>query len=234
MKRLQVGILAAGLGSRMQEKSKTKPLAKIQGRTLLEYQLENYQKITKGEIHCALREELLNDQDKATLLKAHKAHFLFVNTDSSLHTLGKLIAEMGKDEPILFSMVDTIIKKSDLTHFVEFCSKLRPGENAVVTTKFIDDEKPLWVHSDPNGNITAFNDQPSPLVTSGIYYLTPEARTLAQNLIWGGTHKMRNFLGNLVSHGICVKSFVVEKTIDVDHPSDLEKAEEFLRNSKVE
>jgi hypothetical protein len=62
-----------------------------------------------------------------------------------------------------------------------------------------------------------------------MYFLSPAAMRLALDEAAKGTHKMRNFLSKLAAGRFPVKSFVVGKTIDVDHPSDLEKAAQFLQ-----
>ena len=82
--------------------------------------------------------------------------------------------------------------------------------------------------------MTAFGLPQSPYVTSGMYFLNAKARKIALTELAQGTHKMRNFLKNLQVSGVPIKTFVVQKTIDVDHPSDLEKAEQFLRGSNPE
>jgi hypothetical protein len=52
---------------------------------------------------------------------------------------------------------------------------------------------------------------------------------IAKELTQKGIQKMRNFLAELTSQGIPIKTFVVSKTIDVDHPSDLDKAAAFMQ-----
>jgi NDP-sugar pyrophosphorylase family protein len=228
---LRLGILGAGLGSRMKSAAHTKPLAKIDGKTLLEHLILKFQATGISDIQVALREELLSPGDIAALPRLPGLEYLFVNTESSLHTLGALIAAMGKDRgPILFSMADTVVQQGDLQGFVDHCRQLKASENAILATSHVDDESPLWVHTDPQNKAWKFGGEASGFVTSGMYFLQPQAMEMAEILIESGTQKMRNFLGHLASQGIAIKSFVVAKTIDVDHPSDLKKAAEFLRS----
>ena len=223
---LRLGILGAGLGSRMKSEAHTKPLAKLAGKTLLEHLISRFENTGISDIHCALREELLTPNDKKQLPLG--PHYLFVNTESSLHTLGALVDSMGTQSPVLFSMADTVLRQSDLQAFVSFCGQLGPGECAILATPHVDDESPLWVHSSPQGLATKFGLPASNLVTSGMYFLQPQAMEIAKQKISEGTQKMRNFLAHLAEQNIAIKTFVVAKTLDVDHPSDLEKAEEFL------
>lgn len=225
---LKVGILGAGLGSRMQSNSRSKPLAKLGAYSLLDLMVSNINKIAPSSIHCALRDELTLASDKVGLPTG--VHYLYVNTESSLHTLKELILAMGTDQPVLFTMADTIILPADFQKFAQFCAALPLNTNAVLVTPFVDDEKPLWVQVDSENMVTNFGADPGPYVTSGMYYLSPLAMENALGCVEEGMEKMRNFLGNLVQKKVPIKTFVVSKTIDVDHPSDLEKAAIFLHS----
>ncbi len=237
-----VGILGAGLGSRLKSESHAKPLAKIGGSSLLQRWLDQLSRSSDGSILCALREELLKDEDFQNLPKSPFLNYLFVNTPSSLHTLVELIRALKKPTvPTLFLMADTILKDQDLQNFVNFCQKLPHDQCAVLTTTYVDDEKPLWVHrsaaglvtdfaSSPNPEETSSLSQPAQEITSGLYWLNPKAMEIAEEVLAEGTDKMRNFLKRLATGGTPIKTFVVAKTIDVDHPLDLKKAADFLQN----
>ena len=225
----RAGILGAGLGSRLRSRTHAKPLVKIGGKSLLSHLASGLRANGIPEIFCALREELLTTEDRSHLPTEPGLHYLFVNTESSLHTLGALVNAMDASSgPVLFSMADTVLKKSDLQGFLHFCQGLHPGECAVLVTTFVDDEKPLWVHLGPNGDAVKFSAEPAHHITSGMYFLSPQAMEIADELIKSGAQKMRNFLAALPQRGIPIKTFVVTKTIDVDHPSDLDEAADFL------
>lgn len=226
----RVGILGAGLGSRLKTEAGAKPLASLGGgETLLGLLLGRFRKEGAGDILCALRGELMTDSLRASLPGHPGVRYLFKDTESSLHTLTELIRGWERREPTLFSMADTVMLPEDFSRFLAFCAGLAPGENAVLVTTFIDDEKPLYVRLDGQGNATGFGSDATPHVTSGMYFLSPEAMEIALEMVDSGVHKMRNFLSGLASRGAPIKTFVVGKTIDVDHPSDLAKAAAFLR-----
>ncbi|MCO5142386.1 MAG: NTP transferase domain-containing protein [Oligoflexia bacterium] len=229
---MPLGILGAGLGSRMKEKGHSKPLVKIQGKTILEHSLLNFSIAGFHSITCALRLELLSNDDKANLPQLPYLEYLFVNTPSSLHTLFELNKKIPENQSAAFAMVDTVLFRKDLQEFASFCSNLGENESALLVTPHIDDEKPLWVHIDDKKMVTKISStEPSTLVTSGIYYLSRAARSKIAPLIDQGVERMRNYLKSLVDDNQAVKVFVVEKTIDVDHPSDLIHAENIiLRN----
>ncbi len=227
-KNLHVGILGAGLGSRLKSQTKAKPLAMLHGHSLLAHMVNRLTEYQVQSIHCALRQELFTEEDKRHLPAGPR--YLFVNTESSLHTLVELIHFMGSQNSALFTMADTVLKKDDLKSFLDFCQTLPDGCCAVLVTAFVDDEKPLWVHLDRHSQVKKFSSEAATYVTSGLYFLTPQAMEIAKEVQSEGMHKMRNFLAHLTERKIPIKTFVVSKTIDVDHPSDLEKAADMLRS----
>jgi NDP-sugar pyrophosphorylase family protein len=199
------------------------------GRTLLETLLGRFRNNGFSEITCALRAEQITPDMRQILPKSPGLDYIFVDTESSLHTLAELIRSLGSGRSVLFSMADTVILPEDFSAFVRFCRSLSEGENAVLVTPFVDDEKPLWAEIDEKGRIVHFGGEKGSFVTSGMYFLCASSMELALKEVGAGTHKMRNFLSKLVESGSIVNSFVVSKTIDVDHPSDLEKAAQLLQ-----
>jgi NDP-sugar pyrophosphorylase family protein len=228
-KTIRAAVLGAGLGSRLRTRAKAKPLASLAGKSLLAHLISRLKHCGITEIHCALREELLSQEDKDKLPREAGLSYLFVNTESSLHTLVELIRKMGGSAgPVLFTMADTVLQREDLAEFVRFCRGLPASDNAILLTSYVDDENPLWAHLKENGSIEKLSAEPAQHITSGLYFLQPEAMEIAQQLEKDGVQRMRNFLTALADRGFPIKTFVVSKTIDVDHPSDLDKAADFL------
>ena len=97
-------------------------------------------------------------------------------------------------------------------------------------TDFIDDEKPLYVGTDENMNITGFFDEKNncKLISGGIYGLTPAAITILRQCIERGDSRMRNFQRALVAAGCRLKARLFSKVLDIDHAGDIAKAEKFL------
>lgn len=223
------GILGAGLGSRMQSVSSCKPLTKVAGETLLGRTARLLLEAGANPVVCALRDELVPPTARDDLPSGPR--YIFVNTESSLHTLAEVLRALPKPWPnhVFFTMADTVLAPHDFQAYLRFCRQLNPGECGILATRFIDDEKPLYVHQDPSGRVQRFGgSEASGIVTSGMYYLSSEALALVEPEVARGTHKMRNFLGLLAERQVPIKSFVVEKTIDVDHPLDLAQAEALL------
>lgn len=99
-------------------------------------------------------------------------------------------------------------------------------------TDYIDDEKPLYVDVDESNNdIKAFLDKSDTcrFISGGIYGLTPRAIDTLTACIERGDSRMRNFQRALVADGLSLKAFNFSKVLDIDHASDIKKAEDFLK-----
>jgi len=98
-------------------------------------------------------------------------------------------------------------------------------------TTYIDDEKPLYVTTDDQQHITAFLDcEAHPhYISGGIYGLTPRSLDVLRACIQRGESRMRNFQRALLSDGLRLKAWPFTKVLDIDHASDIAKAEQFLK-----
>ena len=228
-------ILGAGLGSRLQSRSKSKPLSPLLGETLLSRLLKDIKKYPFVDISCALRAELTSAEERSQLPNRDSVRYLFVDTESSLHTLGEVHKAATSNPAHLFvTMADTILLPGDLHRFLRICETLGAAESAVLVTPFIDDEKPLYAHVNTAGEVSMFGPEApqmgEKLVTSGMYCLSRQALEQLPFALSGGMHKMRNYLSFLLEQRERIKTFVVQKSIDVDHPSDLDQASAFLKD----
>ena len=128
----------------------------------------------------------------------------------------------------ILTTVDTIFRENDFRRYVEAFE--REGEDVdglMAVTSYIDDEKPLYVDVDSQMRITAFNDTPSAdakYISGGIYGLDHTAVGVLHKCIDGGVSRMRNFQRALVADGLNLHACDMDKIIDVDHQSDIEKA----------
>ncbi|MBP5477781.1 MAG: NDP-sugar synthase, partial [Bacteroidaceae bacterium] len=119
------------------------------------------------------------------------------------------------------------------------------GDGMMAVTDYIDDEKPLYISTDAKMNITGFHDslenfaasEPGKdgksvckYISGGIYCLNEKAFTTLDKCINSGMSRMRNFQRQLVFDGLKLKAYQLSKILDVDHASDIEKAESFLKS----
>ena len=99
----------------------------------------------------------------------------------------------------------------------------------MAVTDYIDDEKPLYIATDESLRITGFLDnEPQRFISGGIYGLNETAFPVIDKCISEGQSRMRNFQRQLVKEGLRLKAYPFSKILDVDHASDIEKAEIFL------
>ena len=101
----------------------------------------------------------------------------------------------------------------------------------MAVTSDIDDEKPLYVQVTDEYAISNFCDTQEERcahVSGGIYCLTRQSLYTLERCIAEGKSRMRNFQRQLVADGLHLQAYPFSKIIDVDHCSDIAKAEELL------
>jgi len=226
-------ILAAGEGERLQSLNPFKPMIKVGEKVLLEHTLTQLLPLKFEQIHIIFNDkERVMPLDQAPNVHSSKVQYFFKSTASSLHSLYEVSKKLALKEQghYFISMIDSIVSPHDLAAFASFCRDLKENQSAILTTRFVEDEKPLTVQTNLKGEVTAFQIplQARNIVTSGVYCLDCQAMQELQNCVQSGVSKMRNFLTYLVEHGHIIKAFTVDKTLDIDRPQDIKSAEEFL------
>lgn len=73
----------------------------------------------------------------------------------------------------------------------------------------------------------------APLISAGIYGLTPRAFQTLNDCIERGESRMRNFQRALVADGLKLRAYPFKKVLDIDHATDIQKAEEELKNERM-
>ena len=235
---MKYAIIAAGEGSRLAQEgvAAPKPLVRVAGEQLIDRLMRVFAGNDASEI-CVI----CNDQmtDVAAHLQAVAAagvlplKFTVRSTPSSMHSMWEL-SRWLHDEPFVLTTVDTIFREQEFTAYVAaFQQLIARGEadGLMGVTDYIDDEKPLYVATDEALRITAFLDSCDhpQYISGGIYGLTPQAIPVLQRCIERGESRMRNFQRALVADGLRLKAYPFTKVLDIDHASDIQKAEAFLR-----
>ena len=198
---------------------------------------------------CGATEIVIIINNEQPLTKAHlldvqkiseiPVQLVIKSTPSSMHSFYEL-SKFLYDDKFCLTTVDTIFKELEFKTYVDkFIHSEVDGLMAV--TDYIDDEKPLYVGTDEELNVTGFFDSaPSDFryISGGIYCLKPVALETLQSCMNKGMSRMRNFQRQLVADGRQLKAYPFNKILDVDHADDLLKAEAFLNevegNEKVE
>ena len=73
----------------------------------------------------------------------------------------------------------------------------------------------------------------APLISAGIYGLTPRAFQTLNDCVERGESRMRNFQRALVRDGLKLRAYPFQKVLDIDHVTDIQKAEEELKNERM-
>lgn len=239
---MNFGIIAAGEGSRLVEEGVAypKPLVPLCGRPMIGRLIDIF--IANGAERIAV---IVNEQmtEVPEYLETRKRELpvaldlVVKTTPSSMHSfceLGKLLKGHGR---YIVTTVDTIFKEQDFARYVKAYETASPDVDGMMAlTTFVDDEKPLYVETDAEMDITAFLDKAAEklhegereYISGGIYGLGDKAVDVLDDCLRRGVSRMRNYQRALVEAGLCLKGHDMGKIIDVDHAGDIRKAEDFL------
>ena len=158
-----------------------------------------------------------------------KIHVVVKTTPSSMHSFYELRQVMDDNGKFCLTTVDTIFREEEFRQYIDAWEN-SAEDGLMAVTDYIDDEKPLYIATDADMKITAFLDkEPQQFISGGIYGLNRQCFPVIDKCISEGQSRMRNFQRQLVKDGLRLKAYPFSKILDVDHASDIEKAETFLR-----
>lgn len=234
---MNFGIIAAGEGSRLVSEGVAlpKPLVNLNGEPMIGRLLRIFESLGAGRVAVIVNEQMTEVADYLRDLAPKLAMPLDLtvkSTPSSMHSfyeLGRFLRGKGR---FIVTTVDTIFRPDDFRRYAEaFAAAPAEVDGMMAVTRYIDDEKPLYVETSPEMDITAFRDASWPgaeYISGGIYGLDTSALRVLDGCLAARVQRMRNFQRALVDNGLRLKAFDMDKIIDVDHAGDIRKAEEFL------
>lgn len=245
-KTMKFAIIAAGEGSRLANEgiNAPKPLVEVGGEKLIDRLLRIFTDCGASEIDVIcnditpladehLREIELNGLNGKRIPLRH----IVKTTPSSMHSFFELSPLLG-NEPFVMTTVDTIFREEEFRNYIQFfANALSEGkaEGVMGVTDFIDDEKPLYIRTDAQNAITGFLDADSDhecrFISGGIYGLSASAISTLRRCMESGQSRMRNFQRGLIEDGRSLLAYPFSKVLDIDHASDIEKAEQLMHNS---
>ena len=238
---MKYAIIAAGEGSRLMQEGVQlpKPLVRVGGEHLVDRLIRIFLANKADEIVVICNEQMtdvaahLKDVQRNGLAgKSVPLRLIVKRTPSSMHSLYELSPYLHAS-PFVLTTVDTVFKEDEFALFVNSMNTaLEAGDNGMMAvTDFVDDEKPLYVQTENPPYISGFYDEPAPnchYISAGIYGLTPQCLPVLRACIERGESRMRNFQRALIANGMKLKAYVMGKVLDIDHVSDINKAEKFL------
>lgn len=238
---MRYAIIAAGEGSRLASEGieEPKPLVKICGERLIDRLIRVFMDNGATEIVVICNEQ-------ATLVSRHLLHIVQAGingmhvplrvvvktTEGSMHSLYE-IRRYLKGGPFCLTTVDTVFREKDFSNYIsEFCSMTKSGsaDGLMGVTSFVDDEKPLFVGTDEQLGITGFYDTENHchFVSGGIYGLGARAVDVLEQCMSRGITRMRDYQRALVDAGQRLRAFDFGTILDIDHATDIAKAEAFF------
>lgn len=239
---MKYAIIAAGEGSRLAQEGvkEPKPLVRINGERLVDRLIRVFMEngadgivIICNDLTTQVSRHLEEIQKDGLDGQAIPLKFIVKTTPSSMHSFFE-ISKYLTDGPFCLTTVDTIFRESEFSAYIkEFTESAANGsiDGMMGVTDFIDDEKPLYVGTDKDMNITGFLDEDNgcEYISGGIYGLTPKTIEVLETCIGRGESRMRNFQRALVKAGCRLKAKPFSKVLDIDHATDITKAEAFLK-----
>jgi NDP-sugar pyrophosphorylase family protein len=217
------GVIAAGEGSRLKALGVPKPLIPVAGEPLIAHVLADFE--ASGIASAAV---IFNEagKDAAKLVRERfgrlVSKIVVKSTHSSLESFREILlaAPPGR---LLVSTVDAFCRREDFVRFVRSAEE-KPAEATVLaTTRYVHDEKPLWVTTSRSGRVTVVGGASGDAVTAGIYVFPEKVRTLG---IPADLGRLREFLAWLAKSKEPIEAVEIPKVVDVDRPEDLAEAEE--------
>ena len=231
---MNYAIIAAGEGSRLAQEgvAKPKPLVDICGEPMIGRLINLFRRCNAESISIIVNEQMTEVREYLEGLSLDVPFNLVVkSTPSSMHSFFELSSRIPKGR-VCLTTVDTIFREEDFRPYIE-AMEASDCDGMMAVTDFIDDEKPLYVETDPDLNITAFRDERydgARYISGGIYALNDKAIRVLEECIERGVARMRNFQRALVEAGLHLKAYPMGKILDVDHAGDISKAEAFIKS----
>jgi len=235
---LKAGIIAAGLGERLKKGGIETPkqLLKICGEPLIGRTIREASAAGATEIAC-----IVNDvyPEVAEYLKSETwpvpLNLVIKTTPSSMESFFELEPFL-KDSPFLLLTVDAIFPPGLLKTFLDRAKKYKDADGVLAVTRYIDDEKPLRLTTGNRNRVIKIGASvvESAFITSGFYYFSQAVFREKDEARSSKFTAFRQFLTLLVEKKYKIYAEEVGKTVDVDVPNDIDKAEKFLKGLEFE
>lgn len=235
---MNYAIIAAGEGSRLAQEGVAlpKPLVNLNGTPMIKRLIDIFMRCNATSLSVIVNEEMHQVREYLESLKIPVPFRLIVkSTPSSMHSFYE-VSRHFEEGKFCLTTVDTIFHEEEFRKYIEaFENDTTGADGYMAVTSFIDDEKPLYIDTDSDLNITAFKDEAwdrVKFISGGIYGLTPPALRVLEECMTNGVSRMRNYQRALVDAGLKLKAFPFEKIVDVDHAGDIVTAEAFVMSRK--
>ena len=216
---MKFAIISAGEGSRLAQEGVQlpKPLVQLSGMAMIDRLIHIFAKNGAEQVVVIINNEVAQTKEHLALLKKVSEVPLEVivkTTPSSMHSFYELSTYL-KDDKFCLTTVDTIFREEEFSRFIE-AFKASDKDGLMAVADYIDDEKPLYISTDEELNITGFHDARTPdcrYISGGIYCLTPKSIDTLQRCMENGMSRMRNFQRQLVADGVHLGAYPFSKIL---------------------
>lgn len=232
---MHYAIIAAGQGSRLASEgaSLPKPLVRLNGQPLIDRLLQLFLANGAQSVSVIVNEEMtqvrrhLEQMDYPVPLNIHVQ-----TTPDSLHSFYALMPYLRNCEKFCLTTVDPVFADAEFASYIRAFEDDAEHDALMAVTDYIDDERPLYVATDEQLRVTDYCNEAYPgarYISGGVYCLTNKIFPLLEQLIGQNLSRMRNFQRQMVASGLQVQAYPFSKIIDVDHLTDVAKAEQLLK-----
>jgi len=227
-------IIAAGEGSRLSKEGfkGLKPMVTINGEMMIDRLINIFLNNDAEAIYIIINENSAElEFHLRSLNLAIPVKLIIKNTVSSLHSFHELLLGAGPVDELCLTTTDTIFDQEEFSGYIQDFTTNKDNDGLLAVTSFIDDESPLYVNFDENNLISEITDEAcvtNPSVSGGIYCLRRKALDVVSLAVGKGVNRMRNFQRLMIEEGLTLNAHSFAKIMDVDHVSDIDKAEQFL------
>jgi NDP-sugar pyrophosphorylase family protein len=235
---MMYAIIAAGEGSRLlQEGFKgLKPMVRVNGEMLIDRLIRIFLANRASSIILLINEQSQELDEHLKRLDLPVPLRVFVrSTPSSFHSFYELLKQDGSSpEEICLTTTDSVFDEKEFHAYINDFSNNRNNDGLLAVTSFVDDESPLYINADLNHVVTEITDVSNaahPSISGGIYCLRKKALALVPAAMEKGIARMRNFQKLMIAEGLKLEAFPFGKIIDIDHVTDIAKAETFLKEA---
>ncbi|MET0621188.1 MAG: NTP transferase domain-containing protein [Thermoanaerobaculia bacterium] len=218
-------VIAAGEGSRLKDLGVPKPLVEIAGTPLIAHVLANFEAAGIESAAVIFNE---SERDCEAFVRERFPRLVTTirikSTRSSLESYREILAAAPPGR-LLVSTVDAFCPRKDFVRFVRRAEALPADATVLAVTRYVHDEKPLWVNlaRGHEGRVSAIGGSRGDAVTAGIYVFPEKVRRLAWPADLG---RLREYLAWLAREDHPIEALEIEKVVDVDRAEDVTAAEE--------
>ncbi len=228
------GIMAGGMGSRLQAPHGSKGMANVNGRPLLRYVLDQFEEAGISRLALAARP----DDGILRRYMSQQEFFddvIYVDTTPNTGTGGavRLLLNAAQGHESVISTIDTVAPPTLVSQLINYAKQLSGDVLCVVVaSQLIDDSDPLWIASDSDGVVTAIGKdiEPTCRVFGNIRWFSADAPVFVRNItLPASTYRDSLIMKEMIRlRPGSIRTFAFDPVFDIDDPEDVASAERWL------